>query len=229
MDLIGRLAGDERAESLRRRPAGASPGACALRPHAGPVRRALLRNPTDRRATLRGRRQRGQGPHRALKAVATELQRRTSFRLFHNHLTVNAMRSVFDFGTDAFSEVIHRLRLDVFETAARNGRHHIHQQLGVGGSRWPWTVRGVRAGCPGASRVGGRANRLRPAQCPRQRPRGPCRGASRQEHGKLLDPARLKEMLRLFDPAPLHPEDLAIDTSTASPEEAAALIAATCV
>jgi hypothetical protein len=141
------------------------------------------------------------------------------------------MRSVFDFGTDAFSEVIHRLRLDVFETAARNGVDIIFTNNSA------WAVpggRGLFAAFAQDARervesAGGRANRLRPAQCPRQRPRGPCRGASRQEHGKLLDPARLKEMLRLFDPAPLHPEDLAIDTSTASPEEAAALIAATCV
>ena len=53
--------------------------------------------------------------------VATELQHRTSFRLFHNHLSVNAIRSVFDFGTVPFNDVIHRIRLDVFETAARNG------------------------------------------------------------------------------------------------------------
>ena len=53
--------------------------------------------------------------------VATELQHRTSFRLFHNHLSVNAVRSVFDFDTVPFNDVIHRTRLDVFETAARNG------------------------------------------------------------------------------------------------------------
>src|SRR5690349_2095886 len=52
--------------------------------------------------------------------VALELQRGTGYRLFHNHLTVNALRAVFDFGSTAFNEVIHRVRLDVFETAARN-------------------------------------------------------------------------------------------------------------
>ena len=179
---------------------------------------------------LRGRRQRGQGPHRALEAVATELQRRTSFRLFHNHLTVNAMRSVFDFGTDAFSEVIHRLRLDVFETAARNGVDIIFTNNSA------WAVpggRGLFAAFAQDARervesAGGRTVFVQ-LSAPASVLEARVGERSRQEHGKLLDPARLKEMLRLFDPAPLHPEDLAIDTSTASPEEAAALIAATCV
>ena len=62
------------------------------------------------------------GPPAAGKlAIAERLVERTGFRLFHNHLIVNAIAPVFDFGTTAFSEVLHRLRLDVFATAARHG------------------------------------------------------------------------------------------------------------
>lgn len=161
--------------------------------------------------------------------VAIELQRRTSFRLFHNHLTVNAMRSVFDFGTDAFSEVIHRLRLDVFETAARNGVDVIFTNNSV------WAVPGGRGLFAAFARdarervesAGGRTVFVQ-LRAPASVLEARVGARSRQEHGKLRDPVRLNEMLTLLDPAPLHPDDLAIDTSTASPEEAAAMIAAAC-
>lgn len=52
--------------------------------------------------------------------------------------------------------------------------------------------------------------------------------SSRQQHGKLLDPVRLQEMLELLDPAPLHPDDLVINTSAVSPGAAATAIAAAC-
>jgi len=51
---------------------------------------------------------------------------------------------------------------------------------------------------------------------------------SQKEHGKLLEPGRLKEMLLLHHQESLHADDVVIDTSTTSPEEAAATIAAAC-
>jgi hypothetical protein len=49
---------------------------------------------------------------------------------------------------------------------------------------------------------------------------------SRQAHRKLVDVVRLRELLADFDPSPLHPDDLAIDTGHTSPEESARIIAA---
>ena len=53
--------------------------------------------------------------------VAGRLAEQSGYRLFHNHLTVNAIRPVLDFGSEPFFEVLHRLRLDVFAAAARAG------------------------------------------------------------------------------------------------------------
>jgi hypothetical protein len=50
--------------------------------------------------------------------VAERLAEQSGYRLFHNHLTVNAIRPVLDFGSEPFVEVLHRLRLDVFAAAA---------------------------------------------------------------------------------------------------------------
>jgi hypothetical protein len=47
---------------------------------------------------------------------------------------------------------------------------------------------------------------------------------SRRAHGKLLDPARLREVVASLDETSLYPDDLFIDTSVASPDEAARVI-----
>lgn len=53
--------------------------------------------------------------------VARQLAELSGLALFHNHLTVNAITPVFPIGSDPFIAVVHRLRLDVFETAASVG------------------------------------------------------------------------------------------------------------
>ena len=158
--------------------------------------------------------------------VATELQRRTGFRLFHNHLTVNALREVFDFGSDPFTEVLHRTRLDVFETAVAHGIDVIFTNNSV------WAVQDGRTRFADfadqarrrAESVGGRTlfvQLLAPSEVLEAR----IGSTSRQQHGKLLDPHRLNEMLELYDPTPLHADDLVIDTSALSPLDAADTIA----
>jgi hypothetical protein len=47
---------------------------------------------------------------------------------------------------------------------------------------------------------------------------------SRREHGKLLDAARLREMVASLDETSLYPDDLVMDTSVVSPDEAAQVI-----
>ena len=47
------------------------------------------------------------GPPAAGKlTVATALAERTGYRLFHNHLTVDALAPVFGFGTPAFERLL---------------------------------------------------------------------------------------------------------------------------
>jgi hypothetical protein len=53
--------------------------------------------------------------------VATELARRTGYKLFHNHLSIAAIEPVFEFGTETFWRLVHRIREDVIESAARDG------------------------------------------------------------------------------------------------------------
>src|ERR1700733_15305908 len=53
--------------------------------------------------------------------VAGRLSELTGMPLFHNHLTVNAVRPVFAFGRPPFVEANRKMRLAVFEAAARAG------------------------------------------------------------------------------------------------------------
>ncbi len=53
--------------------------------------------------------------------VAQELARMTGFKLFHNHLTVDLLLSLFDFGSPAFVELREEIWLSAFTQAARTG------------------------------------------------------------------------------------------------------------
>jgi hypothetical protein len=168
------------------------------------------------------------GPPAAGKlTVATRLAERTGFRLFHNHLTVNAVLPVFGFGTEPFGEVIHRLRLDVFETAARHDVDLIFTNNNAWGSAEPrkrfHEFADHAAGL--VERAGGRA-RFVCLQAPLDVLVSRLGDESRRSHGKLADPDRLRHLVTTIDLSPLHDDDLVLDTSALSPDEAAARIAA---
>lgn len=52
--------------------------------------------------------------------IGRELAKLTGFRLFHNHLTVDAVMAVFDFGSEPFINLREQIWLSVFKEAARN-------------------------------------------------------------------------------------------------------------
>ena len=50
--------------------------------------------------------------------VARELARLTGYKLFHNHLTVDLVGSLFDFGSEQAERLSTRFRLEMFQEAA---------------------------------------------------------------------------------------------------------------
>jgi hypothetical protein len=54
--------------------------------------------------------------------VARALSERTGLPLFHNHLVVDALLAVFDFGSPAFVRLRESIWLDTFSAAAEEGR-----------------------------------------------------------------------------------------------------------
>jgi hypothetical protein len=151
----------------------------------------------------------------------------TGFRLFHNHLTVNAVREIFPFGSPAFTEVLHRLRLDVFATAARTGTSLVFTNNSIWGGadgRARFAAFAARAARVVADEGGHTlfVSVTAPAAALEAR----VADEARRARGKLVDVGRLREMLADHDASPLHDDDLVVDTGASGPEEAAGRIVA---
>jgi len=58
--------------------------------------------------------------------VAQELAKRTGFKVFHNHLSIDAIEPIFDFGTKPFWRLIDLIRVETITEAARNDVNLIH-------------------------------------------------------------------------------------------------------
>src|SRR5437879_13522083 len=53
--------------------------------------------------------------------VATELSKLTGFKLFDNHVSIQFVQSIFEFGTKTFWRLTGKYRLEMIEEAAREG------------------------------------------------------------------------------------------------------------
>lgn len=67
------------------------------------------------------------GPPAAGKlTVGKELAARTGFRLFHNHLSIDCVVPVFEFGSPSFFRLIELIRYEVVAEAAREGQDLVY-------------------------------------------------------------------------------------------------------
>ena len=67
------------------------------------------------------------GPPAAGKlTVSNEVAKRTGFKVFHNHLSIDCVVPVFDFGTPPFVRLIELIRYSTITEAARAGVDLIH-------------------------------------------------------------------------------------------------------
>ncbi len=53
--------------------------------------------------------------------VATELAKQTGFKLFDNHVSIDFVKAVFEFGIERYWKLTERFRLLMFEEAAKHG------------------------------------------------------------------------------------------------------------
>ncbi len=53
--------------------------------------------------------------------VATELAKLTGFKLFHNHVSIQFVQSIFEFGTKTFWRLTGKYRMEMLEEAAKEG------------------------------------------------------------------------------------------------------------
>jgi hypothetical protein len=150
--------------------------------------------------------------------IGRELSQMTGFRLFHNHLVVDALTAVFDFGSEPFVRLREEIWISVFREAARQGTSLIFTfspERTVSESF-------VRDAAGAVEKEGGRM-RFVALTCPLAELEKRVENESRGTFGKLRSLELFRELASTgaFQyPGHLQPE-LTIDTSEIEPAEAA--------
>lgn len=153
--------------------------------------------------------------------VAEELARAAGLRLFDNHVSIECVRAVFDFGTGPFSRLLDRVRFATFEEAAREGVSLVFTFVYANPQDTPF----VERVCEVVERHGGRVCLVR-LTCDKNvlEQRVPAPG--RERRGKIASLDTLRDIAGrydIFSPVPGR-ESLGIDTTDLPPAEAAARI-----
>ena len=153
--------------------------------------------------------------------IARELELITGFRLFHNHLTIDMVTVLFDFGSESFIRLRESIWLNTFEEAAKSGTSLIFtfQPESTVPTSFPEEV--VRV----VDRHGGNVVFVE-LECPEDEIENRVGADSRSEFGKLksLPEYRLLRDSGVFDYPNMPTPDIKIDTSLVQPQEAALAI-----
>ena len=157
------------------------------------------------------------GPPAAGKfTVGSEIARRTGFKLFHNHLSIDYVKSVFEFGTPLFWKVIEEVRLPVIAGAALENVDLIHTlcyEFGVDDERFAELISAVEDN-------GGEVHIVL-LTCEDDERRKRIANESRVRLGKLTNPDSVgRAEIDLASPYPGR-ETLILDTTRASVDETA--------
>jgi chloramphenicol 3-O-phosphotransferase len=155
--------------------------------------------------------------------VAQHLAALTSYKLFHNHLAVDLLLSVFDFGSEPFVDLREQIWLSVFEQASRTNLHGLIFTFAPERTVRPSFI-------PAALDVLARNHAevdFIELRCPLPELKQRLDSPSRQRFQKLTS-ATLFDQLHadgVFDATHMPPPRLTVDTSLHTPEAAAAEIA----
>ncbi|MGP8125872.1 MAG: AAA family ATPase [Nitrososphaerales archaeon] len=154
--------------------------------------------------------------------VGKALAKQTGFRLFHNHLAIDAVKPVFDFGTPSFWKLVSQLRKEVIDEAAKEGVNTIFTFVYAKGEDDEYVREVVRV----VKSHGGEVCFVRLYCTPKELDRRVA-NKSRKKIGKLTSRSALAELAGKFDITSEVPfaRSLSLDTTKASPEKVSAAIA----
>jgi hypothetical protein len=153
--------------------------------------------------------------------IGAELAKRTGFKLFHNHLSIDCVKPVFDFGTAPFLRLIETIRFATIAEAAREGVDLIHTFVYASGEDDEHFARLIAS----AEDNGGEVH-LVLLTCDPEELRARIGSESRIRMGKLTNPGSIDGSLSRYDLRSTFPgrESLVIDTTKLDPSCAAELI-----
>jgi hypothetical protein len=155
--------------------------------------------------------------------VARELAALTGYKLFHNHLVVDLLLSVFEFGSELFVTLREQIWLSVLESAFESGLPGViftfAPEKTVRAEFIPQLVASIT--------VRGCVVEFVELTCPLDELKRRMVNPSRLEYGKLASVELFEQLLSsgVFDALQMPQSAISIDTSVYPPPEAAAMIA----
>lgn len=160
------------------------------------------------------------GPAAAGKlTVARALAARVGYPVFHNHLVLDVLTTVFPFGSAPLVLLRERMWLDVFSEAAKARTSIIFTFAPE-----PTVAQGFADRARSSVEPAGGAIHFVELQVSAAEQERRIGEPSRRAVGKLSDVATLRRLRRTETPVDRPPADLTIDTDASSPSQAAALI-----
>lgn len=151
--------------------------------------------------------------------VAIQLSRLTGYRVFHNHMSIDYAKNVFDFGTPPFWRLVGQVRFDAIAEAAREELSLIHTfcyEFGTDDEHFSKLI-------ASAEDNGGEAH-LVLLRCDNEERKKRIGNESRVIIGKLTDAEHIdRSTIELSTPLPGR-ETLILDTTETSPDRVAAKI-----
>jgi len=154
--------------------------------------------------------------------VATELAKLTGFKLFHNHVSIEFVRSIFEFGTKPFWRLVGKYRFEMLEEAAKAGINTIFTFVYSKGTDDKFVKQVVQK----IKRNGGRVCFVR-LYCDRKELIRRVKEDQRRTLGNVTSDKILRDLFRKYDldqEIPFH-KSLNIDTTRQSPRTASKKIA----
>jgi len=150
--------------------------------------------------------------------IATEVARRTGFKLFHNHVSIDCVKPVFDFGTTPFLRMIETIRFAMIAEAAREGVDLIHTFVYALGEDDEHFAKLIAS----AEDNGGEVH-LVLLKCETDELKARIGNDSRVRIGKLSDPDAVDGSLKKYDLRSTYPgrDSLVIDTTTTTADDTA--------
>jgi broad-specificity NMP kinase len=154
--------------------------------------------------------------------VATELAKLTGFKLFHNHVSIQFVQSIFEFGTKTFWRLTDKFRLEILEEASKEDVDTVFTFV-YGKAADDAFVRNV------IHRVklhGGRVCFVR-LYCDEQTLAKRVKAKDRRRMGKISTKSKLHGVLKKYDLASQVPfqSSVSFDTTDKSPKRVAELVA----
>ncbi len=155
-------------------------------------------------------------------SVATELAKLTGFKLFHNHVSIQFVQSIFNFRTKTFGRLVDKFRLEMLEEATKEGVETIFTFVYAKGADGPFVrevVRRVRS-------QGGQVCFVR-LYCDKEELARRVRSEARKTMGKISTKSTLLRLFtrhNLFSEIPFQ-SSVSFDTTVEAPRTVAKLVA----